>query len=427
MEKEKIKKIILDQKHKISKEVFIEREKLALLSNLMKDPFIIIISGIRRCGKSTLLNYLRKIEPQSDYYLNFDDNRLNDFSIDDFEKLYEAFIELFGVQKSFFFDEIQEIQGFEKFLRRLHNEGKKVVITGSNATMLSKELGTHLTGRHIQIELYPFSFKEFLALKKIKIERDDFYITHRSIKIKKLFYKYIQKGGFPEYLKTSNSYFLSSIYQNILYRDIVSRYNLSKVKTFKDAAFYLISNIACEMSFHSIKNFLGLKSPVTVKEYLSYLENSYLLFSINKFDYSLKKQIVNPKKIYTIDTGLANSISFKFSENYGNQLENIVFIELKRREFNIYYHKQKKECDFVIKEKDKITKAIQVSKSLENEDTRKREIDGLIEAMKIYNLKIGYILTDDEDEEIKIEDLNIIVKPVWKWLLESNRLNISIF
>ena len=284
--------------------------------------------------------------------------------------------------------------------------------------MLSSEFGTHLTGRNLSFKIFPFSFKEFLKFKKFRLEKNDFYLIDRYTKIKKLFLNYVKFGGFPQYLKEKDTFYLSSIFENIIYKDIITRYRIAKEKTIKELCLYLISNVAKEISFSKLKNLFNLASSTTIKEYVNYLENSFLFFTINKFDYSLKKQILNPKKIYSIDTAFSANLSFKFSENFGRQLENVVFLELKRNGYEIYYHRQKKECDFLIKEKEQITKAIQVSKTLENEDTKKREIDGLLEAMKLYNLKSGLILTEDEEKNLEIDGLKIFIKPIWKWFLE---------
>ena len=417
IEKNILKKIILEQQ-KLFKGTFVERDQLIKLNEKSSSDFIIIITGIRRCGKSVLLTQFKKNQKENNYYLNFDDDRLHTFNFDDFEKLYEVFIDLFGIQSTFYFDEIQNIAGWEIFVRRLNDYNNKIYITGSNANLLSKELGTHLTGRYLTIELFPASFKEFIRFKKITVMENDYYNREKTVLIKKRFKDYVTDGGFFKYLQTKDKDFFKLLYDNILYRDIIVRYKLSHEKGIKDIFYYLTSNIAKEFSYTTLKKISDIASITTIKDYISYLENSYLLFTINQYDISLKKQLINPKKVYLIDTGFANSISFKFSEDYGRLLENIVFIELKRKGFEIYYHKHKKECDFLIKKGLDIIQAIQVTKSLSDINTNKREIDGLIEAMKIYNLKEGLILTDDEENEFSQDGFKIIVKPIWKWLLE---------
>ncbi len=420
MEKEELKKIVLEQNSK-QQQKLIKREITNKIFELEKTPFVIIISGIRRCGKSSLMNLVKQKYPNP-YYLEFDDERLSNFKLEDFQKLYEVFLELYDKQNTFFFDEIQIIEGWERFVRRLHNEGKKVFITGSNATMLSYELGTHLTGRNIQIELFPFSFLEFLKFKNFEIEKHDIYLTEKKVKIKKLFGEYLLFGGFYEYFSTKENIYLQNLYNNILFRDVISRHNLvNKEKILKELINYLFSNVSKLFSYTALAKLLGLSNAITVKEYISYFENSYLIFTINKYDYSLRKQLLSPKKVYAIDTGFANSMSFKFSENRGRILENLVFLELKRGGKEIFYgiSKENKECDLLIKEKDKIVEAIQVCKSMENEKTKTREINGLISLMKEHNLKTGLILTEEEEGREEIEGGRVInILPIWKWLLK---------
>ncbi len=424
--KDILKKVILEQKNLFStKKKNIERYQMGELERKSYSDFIIIISGIRRSGKSILLSEFKKTQKENSYYLNFDDERLHSFEVDDFEKLYEVFIELFGKQSSFYFDEIQNIEGWEKFIRRLHDYENKIYITGSNANLLSKELGTRLTGRYIQLELFPASFHEFLRFKKFSFEKNDFYNRSKSILFQNFFNEYAKKGGFLKYLQTEESDFFKILHDNILYRDIIAKHSITHKKGISDIFYYLISNVAKEFSYTTLKVISNISSITTIKDYIQYLENSYLLFTVFKYDFSLKKQLINPKKVYSIDTGLANSISFKFSENRGRILENMVFLELKRRSAKthteIYYHNtnNKSECDFVLKDihKGEITSAIQVTKTLSNIETRQREISGLIDAMKFYNLSSGIILTEDENDEIFLDGFSIRVLPVWKWIL----------
>ncbi len=417
MNKLELKKVIVAQ-NEIKKEIeYVQRDYILSTEDWQNDPYIRIVAGVRRCGKSTLMEHIRQHNAEKNYALNFDDNRLTGFTGEDFERLYESFHELYETEKTWYFDEIQNIKNWEKFVRRLHNEGHKVYITGSNARMLSTELGTHLTGRNIQTELFPFSYGEFLRFHKVRFGKSDIYSSEKSIALKRAFNDFTLHGGFPEFLQTKNHEYLKSLYENIIYRDVVARYNIRNAKTLIEMLHFLISNISKETSYNAVKNVFGIANANSVKEYISYFENSYLLFSINKFDYSLKKQLANPKKIYTVDTGLANSVSFQFSENFGRQLENIVFLELRRQGLEIYYHKNKHECDFIIRHSQKVVTAIQACQSLENGSTRKRELDGLLEAMYEYKLQTGFIITEDEEETIAENELTIRVLPAWKWLL----------
>lgn len=379
----------------------------------IKTKKVTAISGIRRSGKSTLLKQIAK-GLKGYYYLNFEDERLIDFTFSDFNMLYEVFLENFGEQGVFLFDEIQNIYGWEKFVRRLFEEGAKVFVTGSNAKLLSSELATSLTGRHIKIELFPFSFKEFLLFKGVEIK--DFYDTKERSSVVNYFKQYLELGGFPEIIISQSMEELKQLYQDVLLKDLIVRFKIRDIKTFRELALFLISNVASLSSLNNLKKLLGFKSVTTVKNYIDFLEESYLIFNVPKFDYSIKKQIRNEKKVYAIDTGIINSISFSFSENFGHLLENVVYIELKRRGQNIYYHQNKNECDFLIKEGMKITRAIQVTETLDKK-TKEREIAGLLEAMEQYHLPNGLVITFDQEEEFKTGKYLIKVLPIWKWLL----------
>jgi len=410
-----LREIIIQQNSINVDDNLIVRDKF---SSIKEMPSVIILSGIRRCGKSTLMQQIRAISTEKDYYLNFDDERLLHFTKDDFQQLYETFIELFGFQKTFYFDEIQNIKYWEYFIRRLHNEGNKVYITGSNANLLSKELGTHLTGRHIQVELFPFSFKEYLDFNGVNIEKNDFYTTEGKANLRKQFANYFNEGGLPEYLRTKSAEYLKSLYDSILYRDILVRNKVQNEYEIRELGYFVAGNISKAISFNSLKNIINVKHVNTVKNYLNYFEDTYLIFLLSKFDYSIKKQISNPKKIYFIDNALAKNTSFRFSEDRGRFLENIVFIELKRRGHELFYHKVKKECDFIIREKSRITQAIQVTTSLDDHKTKERETAGLLEAMDTHDLKEGLILTENEKYDIDAGDRMIKVLPVYEWLLK---------
>ncbi len=418
MDKALLKEIILDQQRKALPLDFITRESESDIEK-NNNSHIVIISGVRRCGKSTLLGAIRATHKKSDYFLNFDDERLIDFSVNDFQTLFEVFLELFGEQNTFYFDEIQNIGGWERFIRRLHDDGNKVFITGSNASMLSRELGTHLTGRYIEKHLFPFSFSEFLRFGKIDYSQKLRFSTAEKIKIKRAFNAYVTLGGFPSYVKTKESDYLKSLYESIMYRDIIVRYNIPSERPLKELVHFCASNIGKEISFNSLKKVAGISSSTSIKEYFGYLGNSFLVFLLPQFDYSLKKQVYLGKKVYFIDTALADNVGFRFSEDYGRILENIVFLQLKRKNKEIYFHKKEKECDFLIKKGNKIREAIQVSRNIKDEKTKQREIAGLIEAMKEYTLKNGLLITEDEEGEEKIGEMHIAIKPIYKWLLEQ--------
>jgi len=417
MNKDLLKTVIADQEYYFEQAKNSVRREFA--NNFLISPEIVIITGIRRCGKSTLLQQIRTIQPEKDYYINFDDERLVSFKVEDFQMLLEVFYELFGEQRIFYFDEIQNVEQWERFVRRLHDTGNKVYITGSNAKMLSRELGTHLTGRYASVELYPFSFKEFIVFKNPELLGKNFYKTSVKAEILSLFHDYFNNGGFPNFVKTKDELMLKTLFENILYRDIMVRNNITNEKEIKELVSYLAGNYARLSTNSELTKIIGVKNASTVKKYVDFLANSYLVFQTSKYDYSVSKQILNPKKSYFIDNGLVKRIGFNFSSNLGHLLENLVFIELLRRGNKIFYHNKTQECDFVLVEDKTITSAIQVCYAFSSEKTKKREIDGLLDAMKTYNLQSGLIITEDTEEETFDNNKEIKIIPAWKWLLEK--------
>ncbi|MFA6048101.1 MAG: ATP-binding protein [Parcubacteria group bacterium] len=413
MDKNTIKSVLLEQRKSFEKKVEIIPRNVP--EGFVESKKISVISGIRRSGKSTLLKQISK-NFSNFYYFNFEDERLLDFKASDLNALYEAFLELYGDHKYFFFDEIQNVYGWEKFVRRLFEDGKKIFITGSNAKLLSSELATTLSGRHLKMELYPFSFNEFLRYEKFS--RKGLYDTRERSILAKYFNNYLEYGGFPEVVTGKNKKELEQLYQDILIKDLIVRFKIRETKTFREIALYLLSNMTLPMSFNNVRAMVGVKSVTTVKNYVDFFEEAYLFFSLFKFDYSIKKQIINDRKVYAVDTGIANAIAFKFSENTGRNMENVVFIELKRRNRDSFYYKGKKECDFVIRKGLRIIEAIQVTQSLSDPKVVQREVAGLLEAMEKFNLKVGLIITENQEEERKIGGKKIKIIPAWKWLLE---------
>lgn len=369
-------------------------------------PFAVVISGIRRCGKSTLLRQIMK-NVSNPYFFKCEDPRAEKFEVEDFEKLDEIFKQEYGDSNYYFFDEIQNVDKWELFVRSLLDRKKHVFITGSNASLLSKELGTRLTGRHINFELFPFSFNEFLSFTGKPKTIDSFK-------------EYAEKGGFPEYLTYKRPDILQELFEDIIERDIVVRHSLKNAKVIKELALYLMTNIGKEFSYNRLKYTFALGSTNTVIDYISYLEDSYLIFTVSKFDYSFKKQLVNPKKVYSIDNGLSTTNSISFSLDRGRLLENMVFLHLKRLGMHVAYFREKNECDFVIIEKKTVIAALQVCYEL-TEDNKERELNGLLETLEKFNLDKGLILSYNQDDEIKIKNKLIHVIPVWKWLLQKSK------
>lgn len=378
----------------------------------LKSRQITVISGIRRSGKSTLLSQFSR-RFKDFYYINLDDERLIDFAVDDFKNLLVVFQKLY-ISKVIFIDEIQNVAGWERFVRRVHDEGYKIFLTGSNAKLLSSELATHLTGRHVKIDLYPFSFREYLNFRKVNYSKRT---TGNKALILKHFDAYLEEGGFPEFIKYGDLEFLKRIYDDILYRDLIVRFKIRETKAFKQLASYLFTNLAKEVSYNALKGTLGFKSVTSVKNYMEFMEECFLIFELPRYDYSLKKQMVTGKKVYVIDNGIRNNNAFYFSEDEGRLLENLVFIELRRRGSELYYFREKRECDFLIRERTRIVAAIQVSRELGGSSNMERETEGLLEALGRFNLKTGFILTRHQKDIIKRDGFTINITPVWEWLL----------
>jgi len=423
VQKSLLKEIVLEQeKDRQDIDTGIPRTALSAASRHASLPHAVVISGVRRSGKSTLLNQvISALYKKGVYYLNFEDERLVDFNVEDFNHLYEVFLELYGDRKIFFFDEVQNVPQWEVFVRRMQGKGCKFFITGSNASLLSRELGAKLTGRNVNVELFPFSFMEFLSFKGFQLSKNGLSLTSERAAIKRHFAEYLKHGGMPEYLKYQDTTLLKRVYEDIIYRDIVARYGIKQIKPLRELGLYLLSNIGGTFSYNNLKNVLGLGSMNTIKSYADFMENSYLIFLVSKFSYSLKQQCVSLKKIYCIDNGLAEAIAFQFSKNKGKFLENMIFLELRRKFQEIYYYKTANnlEVDFLIKSGKNDLKLIQIADNLDNKKTRQRELNALIKAMDELKLKTALILTEDTEEEIALEGKVVMVKPIYKWLLES--------
>lgn len=372
---------------------------------------IVVISGVRRSGKSTLLRQFSLLLGAF-HYLNFDDERLLDFTVKDFDRLILIWHKE-NAARTILFDEIQNVPQWERFVRRIHDEGYKVFLTGSNAKLLSGELATHLTGRYFKVELYPFSFREIVAMDGIATEK---LTTAKRAKLLARFDRYLKEGGFPEYVKSHDEEYLKRIYEDVIYKDIITRFGIREVRQFRTLSNHLFANIGKEASYGKLAKTLEIKSPMSVRKHVGFLSESYLLFELPKHDYSLRKQAVANRKIYCIDNGLRNAVAFRFSDDDGRLLENSIFLELKRSGKEVFFFQGSGECDFLVWERGRALAAIQVSYVL-NHENQQREIDGLVEAMDAFGLSVGTIITYNEDEEVQVGKKKISLVPAWKWML----------
>ena len=379
----------------------LRREALATLPDI--SAYALIVSGVRRCGKSTLLFQLLQQRYPDALYLNFEDPRLYGFDIKDFARLDEL-IRQAGVGV-LLFDEIQIIPEWERYIRQKLDENIKIVITGSNASLLSRELGTKLTGRHITKELFPFSYQEFITVTQQEASSD-------SVS------EYLQTGGFPEYVKQHVDDILNYVLEDILIRDIAVRHGIRDVNSLQRLTLYLVSNIGKLVTANRLKSLIGVGSTNTITEYLSYLEDSYLVHFIPKFDYSHRKQLVNPKKVYAIDTGLVNVNSASFTDDSGRLLENMVYLHLRRRYKDIFYFSAKGECDFIVSDKGNIQTAIQVCYHL-NADNLDRELNGMTEALAYFKLDEGLLITHTQRDLFEKDGKKIEVLPAHEYFTRT--------
>ena len=323
-------RILRDQKQELEEGLknkkIIKREIEEYFKGIVNSKLIKIVSGIRRCGKSVFIYNLLKDKKFA--YMNFDDERLYNLNTDN---ILSSFYEIYGKDfKIIFFDEIQNLDKWELFVNRLHRAGFNLFITGSNSKLLSRELATHLTGRHITVELFPFSFREYL--NAIDFKEENGTTKARGI-LKKEFRKYLDDGGFPEIIVENENpkIYITELYRKIIERDIVQRYDISYKKTFREISMNLISNPARKVSYNKIKNQFSLGSEHTVKNYLSYLEESYIIFLLNRFSFKPVEIEKSEKKVYVIDSGFISKASIKFREDFGAVYENMAAIELQRR------------------------------------------------------------------------------------------------
>lgn len=372
----------------------------ALVEIPIADSFVTIITGIRRCGKSTLLLQLLRRDYQNAIYLNFDDIRLSNFETGDFTRLHREIEK--RATRVLFFDEIQIIEGWEKYINQLLREGYKVFITGSNASMLSVELGTHLTGRHLSMELFPFSYSEFIRFKELENGES-------AVK------DYLKAGGIPEYIKSGIPAVLNTLVDDILLRDIAVRHSIRDIASLRQLTAYLITNVGNLVSANKLVGMFDIKSPATFLEYFSFLKDAYLLEFIHIFSHSLKVQARNPKKVYVMDMGLYTENSVSTSDNMGRRLENLIFLHLRRKYKHVFYYKDRGECDFVAMEKNAVKEAVQVCLTV-NDENFDREYNGLLEAMQNLGLKKGSIITLNQSDIFENDGMTVKMIPAHEFL-----------
>ncbi len=405
--------------------------------SLIKSNLILNIVGVRRCGKTFLLYQIMQeldIPRENILYLNFEDEMLYPLAGDELQNLLDIYFELITPNPNYkiylLLDEIQNIPYWEKWVRRIYDTQSqmKIILTGSTSKLTSQEIVTTLRGRTITFNLYPFSFKEFLRAKKFDFEPKTISHSPQKPILMKFLNEYLKYGGFPQILfeqEDNKNMILQEYYRAIFYRDVVEKYSIKNIKLLEAFLKLIISNASCLISFSKMEKFLktlGFKvSKTTLIGYMNYFTSCFLCFDVPIFSYKIKDQLQYPRKVYGIDVGLINAISFKFSSQIGKIYENVLFLELKRQGIEeIYYWKnrQNKEVDFVIKEEIQPSQLIQTCFNLDEAKTKEREIKTLILAMEEFKLRKGLIITDEYNAEEKIENKKINFIPLWKWMLD---------
>lgn len=427
MDKSRLKEIITS---------FHERALAEVIPRHLEVPLdtskVVTLTGARRSGKTFLLyEVIGKLvsagtPKEKVLYLNFEDERLKkEFELDEILQAYQELFPDFDLFECyFFFDEIQNITGWEKFIRRIHDSVcKNIFITGSNSSLLSKDIATALRGRTLTYEVYPLSFEEFLTFNKIV---PNLHSSKSKAKLTNTFTTFLSQGGFPELVFLDadiHQRVLQEYFNTMLFRDLIERYDISQTTILKYFCKRLIANSGTEFSVHKVFNELksqGYKiSKNSLYDFQDYAESIYMSQFLMKYDESVVKRELAQKKAYAIDTGIANAIDFKFSKDLGRKLENFVYLELKKHEQEIVYLKNGFECDFLIMDRGHITTAIQVTYDMADEGTKQREVNGVVQACQKFGLTKGFILTNNQQAEMQQDNITIAILPAWRYFLNS--------
>jgi len=399
---------------------YVPREGLHTARQSIENNLIKVILGPRRAGKSVFS--IQLLQGIGFAYLNFDDERL--LRVTDYDEFIKTIREVYGETRYLLFDEIQNLKDWELFINRLQRQGFNIVITGSNAHLLSRELSTHLTGRFIQFQILPFSFREFLQANNFPID-DTLELKERQGLLLGYLDEYIGKGGFPEvvakHVEPRN--YLTTLFESILFKDIAKRYNVRYSQKLYDLGHYLVTNHSGEFSYTRLKKILDFRSVHTVENYVKYLSEAFLIFAVDRFSFKLKEQLKSPKKVYSYDTGMAKSVKFAVTPDTGKFMENIVAVELLRKGIEPYYYKTNtgKEIDFIVRQGTTISELIQVCYDIQNYQTKKREVDALLKSGKELGCNILTILTWDFESKEDHSGVEIAFVPLWKWLLNLTK------
>ncbi len=436
MNKETILEILYDWNF-WQKELDVGKERSSYLQRYKQHQGTNIITalvGVRRSGKSYLMRQIiKKLISQGErkeniMMVNFEDQRFPEFYPELLEEVYQTYCQYLQPTKppTIFLDEIHNVPQWERWVRTMHELGKaKIVVSGSSSKLLAGELATVLTGRHLDIVVFPLSFQEFLQFNGLNITNLLERIGKKA-EIQRLWSEYGEWGGFPEVVGSlQKKELLLTYFDDIITKDIEKRYMLKKSEKLRSLARFYLTNFSNPITFNSLTSMLDTTVP-TIEKYSSYLEEANLIFFIKRFSYKVREQEKSPRKVYGIDIGLAKAVGFKLTDNFGNLAENIVAVELRRRalehkDWEIYYWKslRQEEVDFLIKEGIGYKQLIQVCWNLEHEKTKKREIAALLKASEELRCPDLLIITENKEEQEVVENKTVTYLPLWKWLLNE--------
>ena len=370
-------------------------------NDVLLDSHVLDITGVRRCGKSTVMRQRMRGSDAPWFYMNFESPLLTQFVMRDTVRL-DSLIDKAGA-KCLFFDEVDQLIGWEKYVRQKLDEGFHVCVSGSNASLLEGEIGTKLTGRHVSKELFPFSFREYLAFTGKEPSSDSAA-------------DYAHDGGFPRYLQTREEIVLQELFDDIVYRDVIVHNKIRDVSAVRELSAYLVENVGCRFTASKMLRPLNVASASTVTQWCEWLEKAYLFFFVPIFSDSEKSRLLNPKKVYCIDTGLEYAVASRRIPNDGARFENMVYLALRRTCRDISYFDEEGECDFVVRRRHAVTDVIQACMQLTDE-SKDREIEGLVKAMESFSLNSGMIVTENQRDTIQVGKHRIEIVPFWDWSL----------
>lgn len=407
---------------------YVERTKEKDAKKWLSSDLIKVILGPRRAGKSVFA--LMLLKDQSFAYFNFDDESIPGEEKIDLDELMTELKLAYGDTKYILFDEIQNLPNWELFVNRLHRSGYNLVLTGSNASLLSKELATHLTGRHIPIEILPFNFAEILKAKQYEVTPDKLSLPDEKAKLLEYMTQYMTSGGYPEVVTkgVDPRGYLDVLFDAVLFKDVVKRHNVRFSEQIASLGSYLINNISGQYGTKKLANILGFKSQVTLEKYVGYLTEAYLIFPLIRHSTKAGIRLRSSKKTYVVDNGFVTAKAVQHSPNTGKLMENLVFAELVKKGnqpgHELFYYKTRndREIDFVLKKGYQVTELIQVCYDMTDPDVEQREVKALVEAGKELNVSKLTVLTWNEKRVVEKDNLTIQFRPFWEWLLEDTQI-----